>query len=107
MKKEIETYVGKKGTVVLGGLVVEVKIQDVKQGSREQPFYSSIQGKLEELPNGNVMAVEPEGGRIFEVDRASGEIVWEYINFLEPGYVGRVTQAVPFRRQDLTFLEEK
>lgn len=30
MKKEVETYVGKKGLVTLGGLEVEVKITDVK-----------------------------------------------------------------------------
>jgi hypothetical protein len=82
-------------------------IQWQYQGTPEHPFYSSIQGKVEEMPNGNVLAVEPEGGRIFEVDRASGNILWEYINSLEPGYVGRVTQAVPFRRQDLAFLNEE
>jgi hypothetical protein len=30
MRKEVETYVGKKATVKLGGLVVEVKVTDVK-----------------------------------------------------------------------------
>lgn len=76
------------------------------QGTPEKPFYSSIQGKHEELANGNVLAVEPEGGRIFEVDRGSGDIVWEYINLLEPDFVGRVTQAIPFRREQLPFLGE-
>lgn len=74
-------------------------------GTEEEPFFSSIQGKHEELPNGNVMVVEPEGGRIFEVDRDSGEIVWEYVNLMKPGYVGRITQAIPFRREDLPFLD--
>jgi hypothetical protein len=75
-------------------------------GSEKEPFFSSIQGKHEELKNGDVLVVEPEGGRIFQVDRATGEIVWEHVNLLEPGIVGRVTQAVPFDRSDLAFLSQ-
>jgi hypothetical protein len=64
-------------------------------GSPEAPFNSTIQGSLKELPNGNILATEAEGGRIFEVDRETREIVWEYRNVIEEGYVGRVTQAIP------------
>lgn len=67
------------------------------QGSREEPFYSSVQGDHQILPNGNVMAVETEAGRIIEIDPRTNEIVWEWFNVVERGdrkdLVGRVTRA--------------
>lgn len=65
------------------------------QGTPDAPFYTSIHGKLAEMPNGNILAVESEGGRVLELDRRTAEIVWEFIHLLEPGYVGRITQAFP------------
>jgi Arylsulfotransferase (ASST) len=73
----------------------------VYQGRREEPFYTSIMGKLQPLPNGNVLMVEAEGGRVIEVERASKEIVWEFINLLEPGFVGQVSEAVRIAPSDL------
>ena len=64
------------------------------EGSRSESFYTSIQGKQQWLPNGNVLIVEPEGGRVFEVHRETNTIVWEYINLLNSrGHSGRVTSA--------------
>ena len=67
------------------------------QGSREEPFYTSVQGDHQILLNGNVMAVETEAGRIIEIDPATNEIVWEWFNVVERGerkdLVGRVTRA--------------
>ena len=62
------------------------------EGSDAEPFYTPIGGKVEWLPNGNILAAEPQGGRVFEVARAGGRnrIVWEYVNQLEPGRVGMV-----------------
>lgn len=79
------------------------------RGTKEHPFFSSIQGKIEPLANGNVLIAEPEGGRAFEIDRASGEIVWQFANLLEmrdgvPVY-GRVTGATRHKRSDLPFLD--
>jgi hypothetical protein len=74
------------------------------QGTRENPFYTSIQGKLDELPNGNILVVEAEGGRIFEIDKKSKIIVWEFVNMVEEGIVGRVTQANWFSKNQLSFL---
>lgn len=88
-------------------LAIDPTARDIRWqyvGTPERPFYSSIQGKHHELPNGDIIAVEPEGGRIFQVSRATGEIVWEYINILEPGIAGRITQATPFPRNELAFL---
>lgn len=66
-------------------------------GSKGEPFYTSIQGKLQFLSNGNVLIVETEGGRVFEVSRITGRIVWEYRNVLGDGedgqHLGRVTGA--------------
>jgi hypothetical protein len=62
------------------------------EGSDAEPFYTPIGGKVEWLPNGNILAAEPQGGRVFEVARQGGQnrIVWEWVNQLEPGRVGMV-----------------
>ena len=78
------------------------------EGTKEHPFFTSIQGKIEPQPNGNVLVAEPEGGRAFEIDRKSGAIVWQFANLLEmrdgaPIY-GRVTGATRHKRADLPFL---
>ena len=66
------------------------------------PFYTSIQGKLQLLGNGNILVSDPEGGRAFEISPAHGnQVVWEYVNKLEgkgDGVLGRVTEA---RRVDV------
>lgn len=68
------------------------------QGSDAYPFYSSIQGRQQPLPNGNVLVVNPEGGKVFEVAR-SGEVVWEFVNRTPgSGYKGRVTEAIRLDR---------
>ena len=66
------------------------------QGTDAEPFYASFGGKAQLLPNGNVMAVEPVGGRVFELARegAANTVVWEYVNHAEPGMVGVVSEAV-------------
>lgn len=78
------------------------------QGSRDEPFYTSIQGDHQILPNGNVMAVETEAGRIIEIDPKTNEIVWEWFNVVERGerkdLVGRITRAFRYDRDSLTFL---
>lgn len=61
------------------------------EGSDDDPFYTEVGGKVEWLPNGNLLVTEPQGGRIFEVTReAAPRIVWEYVNEVEPGWVGTV-----------------
>lgn len=79
------------------------------EGTKERPFFSSIQGKIEPQPNGNILVAEPEGGRAFEIDRKTGAIVWQFANLLEtrdgaPVY-GRVTGASRRQRPDLPFLD--
>ena len=37
-------------------------------------------GTLDALPGGNILATESCHGRAIEIDRASGEIVWEFVS---------------------------
>ena len=76
------------------------------EGSQAHPFFTNIQGKLQPLPNGNILVVEAEGGRIFEIEQPSGEIVWEFINLLtsDERIVGRVTQAERIAHADAQFV---
>jgi hypothetical protein len=57
-------------------------------------FFSRTRGGVQALPNGNVLIVESEGGRAFEVTRA-GDVVWEYHD----------PDAVDGRRLDLQQME--
>lgn len=43
-------------------------------------FYSHVMGGVQRLPNGNTLICESVNGRIFEVERESMDIVWDYIN---------------------------
>jgi hypothetical protein len=78
------------------------------QGSREEPFYTSVQGDHQVLPNGNVMAVETEAGRIIEIDPKTNEIVWEWFNVVTRGarkdLVGRVTRAFRYDSDYAAFI---
>jgi hypothetical protein len=47
------------------------------KGSKQAPFYSSLQGSVQRLPNGNTLISESDYGRVFEVNREK-EMVWEY-----------------------------
>ena len=73
-------------------------------GTPEEPFFTSIMGRMQLLANGNLLLVEPEGGRIFEVTMPAGKVVWEYRNLITPGTVGRVSDADRYPRQSLRFL---
>ena len=75
------------------------------QGTKEEPFYTEIRGNQQLLPNGNVLVVEAQRGRVFEVARGSpNRIVWEYVNLIQDGYVGLVTAAERVPSEQLTFL---
>ena len=59
-------------------------------GTDEDPLYSDIGGRVQWLPNNNLLVAEPQGGRVFELARDGDKTtkVWEYVNLLEPGLVG-------------------
>jgi hypothetical protein len=47
------------------------------EGDETKPFFSSLMGTNQPLPNGNVLITESDFGRVIEVTRR-GEIVWEF-----------------------------
>ena len=59
-------------------------------GNEEHPFYTSVMGTHEWLPNGNLLITESIKGRVFEID-LQGNIVWEFINLAGDGYAGLVS----------------
>lgn len=61
-------------------------------GTAEIPFFTNIMGKHQILENGNTLIIESRGGRAFEVT-GDGRLVWEYINTVEDGVVGVVSDA--------------
>jgi hypothetical protein len=62
------------------------------------PFTALFRGMKQALPKGNVLIVDPDAGRLFEVT-ADREVVWEH-------FVPRsVTGALRYRAGELTFLK--
>lgn len=49
------------------------------KGDEQNTFNSTVMGKHQWLPNGNLLITEPMNGRAFELN-TNKEIVWEYIN---------------------------
>ena len=62
------------------------------EGSDDQPFYTYILGKHQWLPNGNLLVTESCSGKAFELN-PKGEIVWEYINYVDEGIAGIVEEV--------------
>ena len=60
-------------------------------GTDADPMYSNIGGRVQWLPNGNILVGEPQAGRVFELARdanGNGEIVWQFVNQIAPGTIG-------------------
>jgi hypothetical protein len=84
---------------------VSQKIVWSYDGAAEQKFYAHRRGLADRLPNGNVLAVDPEEGRVFEVAPGAGdEIVWDYVNLIEPGSTGQLIDARRYPADGLDFL---
>lgn len=62
------------------------------KGTPENPFYSFVGGKHQWLPNGDLLISESVNGRAFEINR-QGEIVWEYINYVDEKTVGLLSEV--------------
>lgn len=64
-------------------------------GGEKDRFYSSIGGKVQQLPNGNVLAVAAVAGRVIEIARDDpAAIVWSYTNVPQEGWAGAVYDAM-------------
>ena len=74
-------------------------------GTDDDPMYSSLGGRVQVLPNGNVLALEPQGGRIIEIARHEGNgVVWEFVNIQDEGSVGMLFDGIRFAASDLDFV---
>ncbi len=57
-----------------------------------QEMLSVIRGQHEILPDGGMLIVEFDAGRVLEVDR-DGSTVWEYVNRYDEDHVGEISNA--------------
>jgi hypothetical protein len=62
------------------------------EGRPGQPFFTPIMGKHQWLENGHLLITESMSGRAFEID-GDGNLVWEWINFVDKGIIGIVEQV--------------
>jgi hypothetical protein len=64
------------------------------EGQGEQAFYNESRGEQAVLPNGNILISDSHHGRVLEITpSAGGRTVWEWVNLVEPGLVGLVTDV--------------
>ena len=61
----------------------------------DAPFYTSVMGAHQLLPNGNRLITESKAGRLFEID-PQREIVWEYIKPYDDTHAALFETAVRF-----------
>ena len=61
-------------------------------GTEDKPFFTNVMGKHQWLPNGNLLLTESKRGRGFEVNK-QGEIVWQYVNYVDRDIVGIVSEV--------------
>ena len=77
------------------------------QGTDAEPMYASFGGKVQLLPNGNVLTLEPEAGRVIEIAREDdNRLVWDYVNLAEDGWAGESFDAIRVAPESVTFLGE-
>jgi hypothetical protein len=77
------------------------------EGDADQAFYARKRGEKQLLPNGNVLIADPLNGRLLEIAPAHGnKTVWEWVNLIEPGSVGLVTDIQRVPRDGATWLDQ-
>ena len=75
------------------------------EGTGDQVFYAHSRGEQQLLPNGNILIVDPHGGRLLEIAPAAGNrTVWEWVNLVGVGEVGLVTDVQRVARDALTWV---
>ncbi len=67
-------------------------IEVLYEGTDEDHFYTDIRGKQEFLPNGNILIVEAQSGRVVEITR-QGDPVWEYVNRFDDSRIAFISNA--------------
>jgi hypothetical protein len=70
------------------------QIVRIFEGKGEEAFYASERGEQQRLPNGDLLLVDPFGGRLVEIAPDSGyHVVWEWVNLVAPGSAGMITDT--------------
>lgn len=64
----------------------------VYQAGAEESFFTERIGWHQRLPNGNLLLVESQKGRAFEVT-ADGDIVWQFVNYVSDDVSNLITQV--------------
>lgn len=69
------------------------EVRTTYEAKPPESFYTWRRGRHQVLPNGNILIVESERGRVFEVDSA-GRTVWTYENIFDRGRNGLINEAL-------------
>jgi len=75
-----------------------------------EPFHAGFRGMKQRLPNGNILIIDPDGRRLFEVTRGK-ELVWQLVCPSPPVAPGQptgtraITGARRYNADELTFLK--
>jgi len=96
------------GAILGGSRILEINpntnsFNIMYEGSLINPFYTTLAGKQQILPNGNILIAHYEGGRVFEVDK-NGEIVWTFITRYDEDEVYSVSDAIRIPKDYLNFI---
>jgi Arylsulfotransferase (ASST) len=98
---------GRDGDIFGGSRILAIdpatrEVQTVYEGSDDEPFFTDVQGKQQPLSNGNVVIVEAEKGRVFEL-APEGRIVWSYISPFDEDHVTKVSDAIRYPEDHADF----
>ena len=88
------------GTILGGSKIIETNPatgeNTVRYGDGpNQNWYSFRRGKIQYLPNGDILIADSESGRVVEINPA-GEIVWEFINRYDDKFVAVIRGATRY-----------
>jgi hypothetical protein len=92
------------GSRILSIDPVSRKVLWSSEENQSYSFFSSIMGRLQVLDDGNLLIVEPEGGRVFELDPLTNTIKEEFVNFIDDNNVGRMSDADRISASYIEFL---
>ncbi len=93
------------GSRILAMDPVTREFRTVYEGGDGDPFFTNIMGKHQYLENGNILVVESEAGRAFEVTPA-GEIVWTYVHRYDEDEVLVLSEALRYPDRFAEFTKE-
>lgn len=78
------------------------QVETLYEGKAGEAFFSSSRGNQQLLPNGNILVVESNWGRLFEID-PTGRIVWSFIIAWDEDEVVKTYEASRYPRHYADF----